>query len=84
MEIFVSLLPVFLWSAIFIILVNKFKFDKNIFIISIGIAALLNFRAILSAPYSPTSYIYIIVQTLFFYDIIDLFYNLMKRKKDSK
>ena len=85
MEAFISLLPLLLWSSLFVILLKKFGFNKIIFVICLGFTVLLNFRAaMLTGTLSAYIFINIIGQTLFLYVIISFVYNLIKRKKEPK
>lgn len=82
METFVSLLPLLLWSGLFVVLLKKFGFNKIIFIICLGFTVLINFRAaMLTSTLSAYIFINIIGQTLLLYVIIAFVYNLVKRKK---
>lgn len=85
MDTFVSLLPLLLWSSLFVVLLKKFGFNKIIFTICLGFTVLLNFRAaMLTEMLSAYILISIIGQILFLYVIIAFVYNLVKRKKISK
>ena len=85
MQILVSLLPLLLWSVLFVVLLKKYGFEKIIFIICLAISVLLYISsAILTSTLSASILINIVGQTLFLYIIIDFVYNLAKRKKDSK
>jgi hypothetical protein len=85
MGTFISLLPLLLWSSLFVILLKKFGFNKIIFFICLGFTVLLNIRAaIMTETFSAYLFINIIGQTLFLYVIISFVYNLIKRKKEPK
>lgn len=84
MEILVALLPLVLWLVLFIILIKKFKFNKKVFIICLGLTVLLNLNGILSLQYLASVLVSIIGQILFLYVIIDFIYNIVKRRKASE
>lgn len=83
MEILVALLPLLLWTVLFVVLIRKFKFDRNIFIICLGITVFLNFRLLISS-YFFSGLINVVGQTLFLYVVVDFIYHIVKRKKLTK
>lgn len=85
MDILVSLLPILLWLALFLVLLKKFGFNKIIFIVCLVVSVLLYISAaFLTSTFSASILINIIGQTLFLYIIVAFVYNFAQRKKDSK